>query len=143
MEKVLGGGGCLFGFGLGFVAAITGRFGECVRDGGEEMGESCVIGGGVLPRKGLRPRDGARCSGRAGSGLEAAELLLWGGAIVSLKISGVIERPSIEGIRPWSDSGEPRSLPSASSSLKGPVAGIVSSGSLLLGDGKLGLDLGT
>ncbi len=99
VEKVLGGGACLFGFGLGFVATTAGRFGECVSDGGEEIGESCVIGGGDLPRKGRRPRGGARCTGRAGSGLDGRELLLRGGAMVSLKSSGVTERPSIDGIK--------------------------------------------
>jgi hypothetical protein len=40
-------------------------------------------------------------------------------------------------------SGDLKSLPPSSSSLNGPVAGTLSSDWNLLGDGKLGLDLGT
>jgi hypothetical protein len=138
---VLGGGGCLFGFGFGSTIAITSRFGECVSEGGEEIGESWVIIGGVLPRKGRLPRDGARCKGKAGSGLKERELLLRGGAMVSLKGSGVSERPSMDGIR--ASSGDPTSLASSSSSLNGPATGIASSGRSVLGGGKVGLDLGT
>jgi hypothetical protein len=112
-----------------------------VREGGEDIGESWVLGGGVLPRKGRLPRDGARYVGRAGSGLEGGELLLRGGAIVSLRGSGVSECASIEGIR--SCSGDSNSLLSSSSSLNGPVAGTVSSPWIALGNGRLGLDLGT
>ena len=139
MEKVVGGGACLFGF--CFAAATTGRLGECVREGGEEIGESWVLGGGVLPRKGRLPRDGARYKGSAGSGLEGRELLLRGGAMVSLNGSGVSECASIEGIR--SCCGDPMSLPSSSSSLNGPVAGTVSSARIALCGGRPGLDLET
>lgn len=110
-------------------------------DGGEEIGESWVIGSGVLPRKSGLPLEGARCGGSASSGLDARELLLRGGAIVSLKGSGVSDRPSMDGSRPFS--GDLKSLPSSSSSLNWPVAGTLSSDWNLLGDGKLGLDLGT
>jgi len=110
-----------------------------VSGGGEEIGESWVIGGGVLPLKGRLPLGGARCDGRGGSGLEGRELLLRGGAIVSLNGSGVIDRPSMDSI--GSCSRDPNWLPS--SSLDMLVAGIVSSGWILLGDGKAGLDLET
>ena len=110
-------------------------------DGGEEIGESWVIGSGVLPRKSGLPLEGARCGGSAGSGLDGRELLLRGGAIVSLKGSGVSDRPSMDGSRSFS--GDLKSLPSSSSSLNWPVAGTLSSDWNLLGDGKLGLDLGT
>jgi hypothetical protein len=45
VESVLRGGGCLFlDFGPAFA---SGKFGEWVRDGGEDIGESCVASGGV------------------------------------------------------------------------------------------------
>ena len=113
-----------------------------MRDGGEEIGESCVLGGGVLPRKGRRPLDGALRVLGGRSGLEGRGLLLCGGAIVSLRGSGVSGRASMEGNN-LGDDPSASSSPSPCSSLRGLVAGIVSSASSALGEGKLGLDRGT
>lgn len=79
MEKVLIGGGCLLPLCLG--ASLPGRLGECVSDGGDEIGESWVAGGGVLPLKGLRPLDMLVCARvlcvlRGSSRLSGEELLL-------------------------------------------------------------------
>jgi hypothetical protein len=132
---------------LGFCAIVTARLGECVKDGGEDIGESWVNGGGVLPRKGLRPLDGGLCKdincvdcGKGGLAEEAL-LLLRGGAIVSLIGSGEMERASIEGIG-TSSCDEWVSFSSSNSPLRGPVAGTTSSSSESVGDGKVGLDLG-
>ena len=64
MEKVLGGAVCHLALGLGvsLTVTITGRLGECVRGGGDEIGESWVVAGGVLPLKGLlRPLGWSSC----------------------------------------------------------------------------------
>lgn len=112
MEKVLGGGAWRCGL---RAVACTGLFGECVRDGGEEIGESCVLGGGVLPRKGRRPLDGALRGLGGKSGLEGRGLLLCGGAIVSLRGSGVSGRASMDGNNLGDDSsGSSSSSPCSS-----------------------------
>lgn len=128
-------------FRLGLCLAITmdGRLGECVSDGGDEIGESCVLGGGVLPRKGRLPRDGGLVVLDGKSGLDGLELLLWGGAIISSGNSGVSERASIDG----STGSKGSRSRSSSSSLSCPVAGIDSSGSNRPCGGNVGLDCGT
>jgi len=105
VEKVLG-------IGIGLLCALPAlvptRFGECVSDGGDEIGESCVRGGGVLPRN-CRPLVGAGLAARGGGregerGLDGCDELLIGGAIVSDCGSGVAapsSRPSMEQKR-WS-----------------------------------------
>jgi hypothetical protein len=113
-----------------------------VRDGGDEIGESKVAGGGVLPLNGRRPRETGLRVGKGGSGLDGAELLLRGGAIVSLMGSGVIERDSTEALR--GTCGEDgASLLSSSSSTTDPVAGMRSSASSTHGERAMGLECGT
>lgn len=126
MESVLGGAGVGCFLDLGLDAARTSRLGECVRDGGEEIGESWLYGGGVLPRKGLRPLNGAPCVARGRGGLSnEALLLLRGRAIVSLMGSGVSERASMEGIS-TSCGDEGVSFSTSDSSLSDPVVGTAS-----------------
>ena len=106
-----------------------------------------MAGGGVRPRKRRRPRVGASrgaccllVMGRSGvPGLEGLELLLCGGAIVSLSGSGVRDRASTDG-NGTSSGNESISLASTSEL---NVAGTISSARPALGDGILWLDRGT
>ena len=65
VENVLRDGACLLLLGCGFGADFAVRkLGEWVRDGGEEIGESCVSGGGVRSRRRRRHRGGSRSARR-------------------------------------------------------------------------------
>jgi len=114
-----------------------------VSDGGDEIGESCVRGGGVLSRRFLRPLIGALLVREGIWGLGRLELLLRGGAIVSLNISGVRGLFSIEGRGSSSGSAPSSGSEPGSSNISCSVDGIASSGEKALGDGKVGLDWGT
>jgi len=124
---------------FGAALACVGPFGEWVRDGGEDGRESGA-GCAVLREGCLRVLCAGGCElellrweGRGGEGDACAGLLLRGGAIVSLRSSGVCCRSTTEGIGLERADGEDRRGSSSASSeiWRGDESRVTSMGEIL------------